>query len=454
MSVVTWVLESVAAVLAVAAPAPDVRTHGCPEAYLAHFDPGPSTDGPLRLSLVSCVGFEFSHFGVSDAIMSPDGRRAARWHNGSPAPVEFAELERSGRVSVPNRVTLRNLARGGASIHGTAPDALAWASDSQSLWTVRQETMNPSGWALSGLKAIRIGLDGQVRDLPALVHPAGPLDGIMWVGGDGLALALFGSNGNYYRPEHEDPTPTLAMVDAARGEVLDSFPATTIQALQARVQAHGLRVQGAAATTLPNGRLKAVVQFGPWAERSPGVAPGGDNESIRHAGNWLVWTQGQRPITWTTPYPDDRVNPLALSPNGSRLLVMRQLQPAGPHVQCRIPCPNLQPPPTPVAGPIAELIDVPSGRAMWRIPARVDRFWNQGAPPAISPDGRYGLIEMPPQGDYLPVALVRLRDGHIVQQIAPIQFGSHPQNFGFSADGRRVWLVCGNGVLIYTLDRR
>jgi hypothetical protein len=454
MPIVNWIVEGVVAILAMATPAPDLRTHGCPDGFLARFDPGPRTEGPLRLSVVSCVGFASSNFGVSDAMMSPDGERLARWHHGSPAPIEFVELERPGRVSVFNRVSFRNLARGVGSISGTAPDALAWASDSRSLWSVRQETMNPSGWALSGLTPVRIGLDGEVRVLPALRHPAGPLDGIMWVGGDGLALAQFGSNGSYYRPEHEDPAPTLAMVDAAHGRILSTFRPDSIPEIRDQMRAHGLRVQGATANIGPDGRIRSVIQFGPWGERPSGIAPGQNFEPIRHSGVWLIWDQGRRPIAQTAPYPDDRFNSLALSPNGSKLLVMRELQPAGIQVGCRIPCPNSQPPPTPVAGPIAEFLDVLSGRVIWRIRARVDRFWAQRAPPAISPSGRYGLIEMPPEGGYLPVALVRIRDGQVIQKIAPIRFGSYAQNFGFSADGRRVWLACGNSVLIYSLVQR
>ena len=103
-------------------------------------------------------------------------------------------------------MTFRNFAGIGGS-HGTAPDSLAWATDSRSLWSVRQRIVSPGGWALSGLIPISIGHDGTIRELPALHHPAGPLDGILWVGGDGLALAQFGTHGGYYRPPHDDICP-------------------------------------------------------------------------------------------------------------------------------------------------------------------------------------------------------------------------------------------------------
>ncbi|HYI41710.1 MAG TPA: hypothetical protein VE053_15485 [Allosphingosinicella sp.] len=81
-----------------------------------------------------------------------------------------------------------------------------------------------------------------MRPLPALRHPARPLDGLQWIGGEGRALALFGARGGYYRPEHEDPEPTLAMVDAGLGRVLASVPARTLPRLRRRLDAHGLMV--------------------------------------------------------------------------------------------------------------------------------------------------------------------------------------------------------------------
>jgi hypothetical protein len=57
-----------------------------------------------------------------------------------------------------------------------------------------------------------------------LKNVAGRLDGIRWVGGGGLALAEFGTKGHYYRPEHDDPTPSLAIVDGRRGRVLQNCP--------------------------------------------------------------------------------------------------------------------------------------------------------------------------------------------------------------------------------------
>jgi len=451
MQVAAYVL---AGLIGLAAPPSAPRgpaTRGCP-ADFERFDQGPVEAGPLRLLFVACVDLGSGQVGHEDPLLSPDGRSVARWQNGSPAPIDIARIGRPGRVSVPARVTFRNFALFGGDF-GTAPDALAWASDSRSLWTVRQRVASPGGWAHGGLVPVSIGRDGAVRDLPALRHPAGQLDAILWAGGRGLAIAQFGTRGGSYRPSHGDPAPTLAMVDAARGRVLEELPAARIAGLTERVRAEIAMASGATATILRDGRIRAVLQFGRWGERPAGTPP--DRERIVHPGMWLVWTQGQAPRIWPAPFPDDRHNPLALSPDGSKLLVVRPLQPDGVQTDCRIPCRRPPPPPpTPVSGPVAELIDIASRRVLWRVPARAAQFWRQSAPPVISQDGRHALIELPPEGDRAPIALIDMRTGRIVQRIAPFHIWTYKHSFGFTAGGRRAWVSVGDEILVYEVRRR
>lgn len=66
-------------------------------------------------------------------------------------------------------------------------------------------------------------VSGTVELLPEPRHPAGPLDALLWINGRGLALAQFGTRGSHYRPEHADPAPTFAYLDAEAGRVLDSL---------------------------------------------------------------------------------------------------------------------------------------------------------------------------------------------------------------------------------------
>lgn len=424
-----------------------VEVHGCPEEFVERFDPGPATPGPLRLESISCLDFQSSPYTVTDPILSPDGAIAARWHGGSPAPIEISRIEAPGRVDIPNRVTFRSLVSAAGS---GSSDALAWSIDSQALWSVRQESMTPSGFALGGLEPITIGRDGNVRALPPLRHRAGPLDGLQWVGSEGRALAVFGTRGRYYRPEHEDREPTLAMVDAARSRVLASIAARNVPELRPRLEPFGLMVAGATAILLPDGRMSAVLRFNGWAERRPGAGPNG--QQIIHPPVWLFWTQGEPPRVRPSPYANERISNLMLTPNGNSLLVVRPLQPDGAQIQCRAPpCPQ-GPPPTPVTGPIAELIDASTGRLIWRLRARASRFWSQSGTAAIS--GRYVLIPLPPEGDRSPIAVVEMRRGRVMQIIAPAGIGSHRYGLGFTADGRRAWVSTSNMMFFYRIGGR
>jgi len=88
------------------------------------------------------------------------------------------------------------------------------------------------------------------------------------------------------------------------------------------------------------------------------------------------------------------------------------------------------------------------------VPARAVNFWAQNARPTISGDGRYALVQVPPEGGRLPIALIAMRDGRVLARFSPFQAGSYPQSFGFTADGRRVWLASGNIVFVYVLAGR
>jgi hypothetical protein len=84
------------------------------------------------------------------------------------------------------------------------------------------------------MRPVRTVQQGEIEPLPELHHAAGPLDALLWAGGDGLAVAQFGTRGGFYRPEHDDPNPTFAIVDARRGIVLDTLPFDAIEPLRGR----------------------------------------------------------------------------------------------------------------------------------------------------------------------------------------------------------------------------
>lgn len=428
---------------------PAVVLAGCsPEAFES-LQPRVDRSDLLRLARVTCASFSPSSFGTSEGLVSPDGKKVVRWHRGSPAPVEVADLRTASNVlHYPNRVTFRSFgpAIGG---FGAVPDTLAWSTDSSSLWTVRQDTVSPSGFAKSGLRPMRLGLDGKLRLAPVLMHAAGPLDAIHWVGSEGLAIAQFGTRGGYYKPEHDDPSPTLALVDVADSRIRQSVPVSLVPGLAERVQNHGFMAQGVSGALLRDGRLRVVMRFGAWAERSSENRDQPGRPAVRRPPLQVIWTEGEAPRAWRVE--DDEVDKsIVLSSDGSKLLVVRQLQARGVRVSCFLNCPPA-PPPEPVTGTIAELVDVPSGRLLWRMPARAKEFWNQRGKSAISNDGKYALVEIPPEEDRSMIALIAMRDGAVLQRFSAVRVGSYPQDFGFSADQGSVWLTCDNVTFEYRI---
>lgn len=420
---------------------------GCHDGFINWIKKNPEPEGrALRLVSIDCV--EMSSNSFSEVILSPDERAFGHWLWGFSQHIEIVQLGQATSTRVANKVNFRSIASTDTSRN--APKAIAWSADSATLWSVRQD-LNPSGFALSGLSPIRVGLDGSIHDLPALRHPAGPLDGIMWIGDKGKALALFGWRGGSYKPEHNDPNPSLAIVDAAKGSVLESLPARAIPTFRETLPAYGVTysIGGASGVILRDGRVRVVLRMNGWIER-PRNGSQKPDDFIKHSGFWLEWTQGEAPQEWRDPYDSLRAMPAVLTPDGSRILVTRELQPKGIRVfdcdDCKVP------PPTPVTARIVEMVDLSTRRVLWSVTATAREFWSQGAAPAISADGRYGFIELPPADNRRPLALIDMRDGKVIQTIAPSMIGSYPDSFGFTRSGKGVWVATGNQVRFYEFN--
>jgi hypothetical protein len=378
----------------------------------------PVTDGPLRLDAVACstAGHAAGH---EANLVSPDGTTVALLDNGPDMAVTIQPIAGGEGVRVPAPSSSLRL----TSTRGAA--ALAWSRDSTFLWGATQPRVRPNGWALAGLRPMQFFPDGHAEPLPQLAHAAGPLDGLLWVGPDGLALAAFGTRGQDYRPEHADRAPTLAFVDARRGRILATLPMARPASMPAFAgPSHWVR--NAVATVLPDGRQRAVL-----------MTP-----------DWLTWTQGDRPRTLPNPYPADRAYDMALAPDGNHVLVARGLQPEG--VICYEHDPRGCTPGRPVEGVLAALHDARTGAARWTIRARVVRPHSYPAP-AISPDGRYALIGLP-DGQDLHIALVSMRDGRVVQLLPALGRGSPSATLGFQSP-RRLWLRTGNVTAFYRFGR-
>lgn len=411
-------------------PAASVAIHGCPKAATPQLVQHAPTSGPLRLAAVHCVNFSSSSTGTGAPILSPDGRFIAHWHRGTAAPIEIASLEASERVQIPNRVS--SVFRHFGSRLPSRPEAFAWADGSQSLWSVRQETA-AGGWALSGLEPVMFGVDGGTVTLPALRHVSGPLDGLLWIEDDGLALAQFGTRGEYYRPEHADPQPTFAIVDARHGRVIDTLGGA------------GIGAEDASAAVLPDGRVRVIIQLKRWTTRVEGEA------RVYHRGDWIIWTQGERAIEWPHPHPTDVINPIALSPDGLLLLVARPLRPGGVSIACAAgSCPPSEPP-IPVEGPVAELYDVETREILWTLSGRATERRGGNAQAVISHDGRYALVSMPAKEERRLIALVSMEDGAVIQTFSATSVHQYPQTFGFDSGSHDVWVEMGSRIWRYRM---
>lgn len=216
--------------------------------------------------------------------------------------------------------------------------------------------------------------------------------------------------------------PTFAIIDAKRGMVLDTLPFDVFKAISK--EHYVANLDNAAATRLQNGKVRAV---------------------LLALNQWAVWTQGEPPRMLLSPYsdPKERHNKIAISRDGSRLLVARHHCDGGyedvKHDALRRPT---TPPCKPVESVIAALHDLETGRQLWEVRATVHRtalYPN----PAISDDGRYALIGLPYNGPDSQIALISMDDGKIVQTFRSP--GYTLNSIGFLQGGRGVWMH-GDGV--------
>jgi len=424
-----------------ASSGPGVPVRGCPEEAARYLQPGRQTPGPLRLEEVICVPLQVH--GVRFPSLSPDGTAVAHWSMGQEPVLEVAPLDGTEGLVFPNSTSsvFRTFAP-----RSVGDGGFAWADDSQSIWTVRQPSTPPANFALGPLEPIRVGRNGEVQALPALRDAAGPLDAIEWIGGNGLGIAQFGARGSYYRPEHDDPSPTLALVDARRGRVLDVIDLLRSPIFAPRLGRFGFHPSAVAGAILPDGRIRAIVQLPPIqdpAARARGTMP-------RGWGDWLVWTQSEPPRLLAASPDASGPRRIAISPDGTRLLAYLPIQPTGLIVE-HAP----SPPPESVTGIAAEMVDLATGRRLWRTEARAARYWDSPETPgAFSPDGRLLLFALPPvEREDMNYVLVEARTGRVVQRLAPMPTAS-PTLFGFTADGRRVWFTSGTILYFYRLGRR
>ncbi|WP_312887652.1 hypothetical protein [Rhizobium laguerreae] len=369
----------------------------------------PTPIGPLTFKTLRCLPIPEGWPRFLPPALSPNAHFVAAF--GSAKGFWLGDVSRGGRAYVvKEQLPIDLLLR-------TAP--FAWLDDSSAVIGAKRGMAVPSGVSPQPLQPYLFPLDGSQKRLPDLVHPNGPLDEIYWVGGSGLAVAAFGTEGSYSKPEHEDSKSTLALVDARTGTILQSVEKDSIPELsdQKSIQAVTSQIDAF-------GKAHVLIAWAP--------------------GKWLLWVQGQPPrvvpISWST-----RSTPSVLSSDATSVLIMGNLSATGSICELRASCP----PPTPKSGTIAELRDVSTGRVKWTLSGTASIF-SHSAVPAVSPDARYGLITLP-DGQRNAIALISMDTGKVIQKFQ--QPGWGPTGLSFSPDSKFAIVAAGTMMATFAIGK-
>lgn len=375
----------------------------CPEWVTKEFADELS-DGPAKLVRLECRPFSGSP--------SPDGKLYYSFGNGG---LKLASQDGSG----PGHLFAM---REPGAARSSVP--FRWSSTSDFMWGSDQERTTPGGWYTGPVRLFKYHADGRREELPSPRHAAGPLDDVEWIGGDGLALAQFGSLGGYYRPERDDPDPTLAIIDAASGRVL---------------QALSMRAILGARSAQDRPMIPQI--------RTIAFAEGGHPQVFLQwpTGLALHWTLGEAPVR-VAPVRRDFWQRLVLDPAGRWLLIAPTLTVAS-IAECHDddPCPA-EPP---VTGPALELFDFGTRERLWSI-SETTGSWGSPDQPVVSPDGRHAIMPVRALGGRACL-LVAMDRGTVLQRIACER---QSDTTTFATDGSSFTIAGNVAVRTFVLGRQ
>jgi hypothetical protein len=376
--------------------------------------------GPFGLVAISCQRVPVSHVGGNQFLASPDLGSVAVF-NSFDGKIAIAEL--SAPALEPGNPDGFQISGDELGVFGRR--VARWSSDSRSIWATTQKIEMPRGIRSGPVRTVRV--EGSMpRELPELSHPSGPLDAVLWAD-DGRALALFNQT-------------TVAFVDAVNGRVLESLALRSLHPTADRTD-----ILAAEVAVLPDGRMRAFLSVFNLTDRAAGAV-------VERSQSWVVWTQRDPPRLLPDPYPGSNGEiDTAISADGARLLAVRRFH------RVDTTCPYSSPHPErdcevgpPVDGALAALHDLETGRAVWVYDVRITLPGGNSYFPALSDDGRYALIGVPPtvRLSRSQVGLISTRDGSL-QQTFPID---RAVAVGFARGSDRLWIHSENGVTaVYAL---
>lgn len=360
--------------------------------------------------------------------VSPDGRWIAEAPVGSLSIVSLAGEQGLERGTLVHSVATNFSGLGGA---GEA-DSYAWDADSGGLHIGVGQHGN-----VVDLRPARISIDGVIHDQPPLSHPNGALDGLLYVGHEGLAVARFGTRPMVFSPDFSVQTATMAFVDTTEGRVLEALTYSelvTSWCSERNADPDRIGLWDADAVMLADGRMS-------FMGRMSCAVPEGHADAGMNV-FWIVWTQGETPrrLESLNNHPNTVTRGgFALAPDGRTAVITTVLA-------AHYPCPadaTCDVPVIPAAGRYAALVSVETGQVLWRLEGRTDQVGVQYRQPAFHPNGQIVAIQAPPGEGAREIVLVRVERGEV---IAVVETTPHAQ-FGFTSDGASLWVVEDNEVL-------
>lgn len=370
---------------------------------LAMLEPTPA--GPMTFKTLRCTPIPEGWPRIVPPAISPN--REFVYAFGYSKGIWLGDVTRGRNASTVNERLPGDLFR------LTVP--FAWLDDSSSVIGVKRETTVIGGISHGSLRPYLFNVNGSQTKLPELTHPSGSLDEVYWIDGSGLALAVFGMP--WKDDERKDKHPALAFVNARAGSILQAVEKASVPELvdQKSLEAVKSRIDAF-------GKAHVLMK---WEQ-----------------GKWILWVQGQAPQP--VPLPSiARRSPFVLSSDASSVLIMANLSATGWVCELGNPCP----PPTPQSGAVAEFRDVWTGRVKWIISGTALNF-SRSLHPAMSADGRWGLISLP-DGQGTAIALISMETGEVVQKFR--QPGWGPIGLSFSEDSKFAFVAGGTVVATYAV---
>ncbi len=312
--------------------------------------------------------------------ISPNQKFEATYASGTLQITSKQECGQAHAATLPDNTLL--------SFGFDTPLALRWSKGSDAVWSASWP------WPKGMMHPNKINLVGSAVQVREPLSDSGPLDGILYVNGNGLAIASYDIR--HLGDATPFGSPTIALVDFSRSARLASLrldkPLSVSSGGEKTFQHFGFN--DADAVELPSGGVRfvgAINFLDPW---------------------WLIWDsqRGSHIFPKMRGWALDRAK---LSPDGSHLLASRSLQASAP---CGFDAGRCSIPSKPDVGPSLIMYDVATGSELWR---RYEGpvYYLYPTRPVFSADGQYAVVALPsrvPKSTNGRIGVISTKDGSLL----------------------------------------